>query len=31
MCCCGRWLHESCVDFDDIDVDVHREKLCSLC
>ena len=31
MCICGRWLHESCVDFDDIDANGHIEKLCPLC
>jgi len=23
MCICGRWLHESCVNFDDIDANGH--------
>jgi len=31
MCICGRWLHESCVDFDNIDANGHIEKLCPLC
>ena len=28
-CCCGRWIHEDCVDTEDIDDSMKR--LCPLC
>ena len=29
MCSCGRWMHEGCVDFEDINS--NTDKLCPLC
>ena len=28
-CCCGRWIHEECID--DVDVDNTINKVCPLC